>query len=202
MRVFDLQGCRRAALVALVPALLASTTTRPAVAADQLSLGGALGATCLGFGCNPYQQPDFNGLDAASAPASSMPYAEFLDAVKAKKVEGVVFYPPAGDEAYALLKDGRSVRVGEGWPIEVSNSWSSPTWVMRILQNEGVPYTWKFDLKAKNSYKTRMAQGPQQYVPAPTQVQGAPTWVDTPPTVGPAPKMYEGAEQTRARLSK
>ena len=34
------------------------------------------------------------------------------------------------------------MRIGEGWPIEISNSWSSPTWVVRILKNEGVPYVW------------------------------------------------------------
>ena len=34
------------------------------------------------------------------------------------------------------------VRIGEGWPVEISNSWSSPTWVVRILQNENVPYAW------------------------------------------------------------
>lgn len=59
-------------------------------------------------------------------------------ALKAKKVEGVVFMPPSGDVAFALI-DGKSVRIGKGWPVEVSNSWSSPMWVVRILQNEGVP---------------------------------------------------------------
>ena len=82
------------------------------------------------------------------APAGSMPYPDFLKALKDKKVEGVVFQPPAGDVAFALI-DGKSVRIGEGWPVEVSNSWSSPTWVVRILQNEGVPYVWNFDLEKK-----------------------------------------------------
>ena len=38
----------------------------------------------------------------------SLTYAEFLKAVGAKKVEGVVFEPPAGDVAYALI-DGKCV---------------------------------------------------------------------------------------------
>ncbi len=41
------------------------------------------------------------------------------------------------------------MRIGEGWPVEISNSWSSPTWVVRILKNEGVPYVWNFDLDKK-----------------------------------------------------
>lgn len=83
-----------------------------------------------------------------------MPYPEFLKAVKAKKVDGVVFQPPSGDVAYALI-EGTSVRMGEGWPVEVSNSWSSPTWVVRILENEGIPYTWNFDLKAGTASAAR-----------------------------------------------
>lgn len=109
--------------------------------------GGALAATCLGFGCNPYGDIGFNGLSKEAAPPGSMPYSEFLAALKAKKVERVIFEPPAGDEAYAVI-DGNKIRVGEGWPIEMPNSWSSPSWVVRILENEKVPYTWNFDLRA------------------------------------------------------
>merc|ERR1712194_73367 len=119
-----------------------------------MGTGGAFGATCAGFGCNNYNGVDFNGLPKSAAPAGSMPYTEFLAALKAKKIEGVVFQPPAGDVAFALV-DGKSVRIGEGWPVEVSNSWSSPQWVVRILQNEGVPYAWNFDLQAKSSYKDK-----------------------------------------------
>ena len=43
-----------------------------------------------------YGRPDFNGMAADSAPPGSMPYAEFLKAVKDKRVEGVVFQPPDG----------------------------------------------------------------------------------------------------------
>jgi len=108
--------------------------------------GGALAATCLGFGCNPYGDLGFNGMPADKAPPGSLPYPEFLNKIKEKKVEGVVFEPPMGDVAYALI-DGKAVRIGEGWPTEVANSWSSPTWVVRILENEGVPYKFNFDLK-------------------------------------------------------
>ena len=145
---------RRVALATtLVPLLLSPL----AASAED---GSALGATCLGFGCNSYQNTDFNGMPAQRAPAGSMPYDQFLKAVKDGKVEGVVFMPPSGDEAYALI-EGKSVRMGEGWPVEVSNSWSSPSWVVRILENEGVPYSWNFDLKAKGSYKAKLAQRKQ-----------------------------------------
>ena len=109
--------------------------------------GGALGATCLGFGCNPYGDLSYNGLEKEKAAPGSMPYDDFLKAIKEKRVEGVVFQPPSGDEAWALI-DGSPVRMGAGWPVEIANSWSSPSWVVRILENEGVPYTWNFDLKA------------------------------------------------------
>eukprot|EP00964_Phaeocystis_antarctica_P042218 scaffold24179_cov90-Phaeocystis_antarctica.AAC.3 len=124
----------------------------------------------MGFGCNPYSNTDFNGLTKEDAPTGSLPYPDFLKALKEKKVEGVVFQPPSGDVAFALI-DGKSVRItyrlrqpkpkpepkpkpnqvriGEGWPVEISNSWSSPTWVVRILKNEGVPYVWNFDLDKK-----------------------------------------------------
>ena len=78
---------RRAALGSFAAGAIAFVP-RPSHA-DQLSEGGALGATCLGFGCNPYGRPDFNGLE--DAPENSMPYPDFLKAIKDKKVEGVVF---------------------------------------------------------------------------------------------------------------
>ena len=124
---------RRAALTSAVGAALTSAVglLLPGAAVGmetQYDVGGALGSTCLGFGCNAYGRPDFNGLEGA--PAGSLPYPDFLKAVKEKKVEGVVFLPPSGNVAYAVI-DGKSVRIGDGWPIEVSNSWSSPQWVVR-----------------------------------------------------------------------
>jgi len=129
-----------------------------------------------------------------------MPYADFLAAVKAKKVEGVVFEPPSGDIAYALI-DGKSVRIGEGWPVEIANSWSSPTWVVRILENEGVPYAWNFNLKAKGSYKTKIAErSAARYEPyangrAGTAVNALSTSnYKTGAALTAQPKMYGGAE--------
>jgi len=121
-----------------------------------------------------------------------LPYDEFLKALKDKKVEGVVFQPPMGDIAYALI-DGKSVRIGKGWPVEVSNSWSSPTWVVRILQNEGVPYAWNFDLKAKNNYKSKMGKATERYDPRAGLAVGEKAntpWFETSEEIGAPPKMY------------
>ena len=161
--------------------------------------GGALGATCLGFGCNPYGDLGFNGMPADQAPPGSMPYPKFLEAIKAKTVEGVVFEPPMGDVAYAII-DGKSIRIGEGWPVEVSNSWSSPTWVVRILENEGVPYAWNFDLKAKPSYQKKMQQAKQggyaanQFKPSKKKVSALDTTNANGEGFTAQPRMYGGAE--------
>ena len=115
--------------------------------------------------------------------------------MKDKKVEGVVFQPPMGDEAYAII-DGKSVRVGKGWPVEVSNSWSSPVWVVRILENEGVPYAWNFDLKKKGSYKDKIVPAgtaPARYDPRAGLKVGEKAnkpWFDTEDAIGKPPKMY------------
>ena len=70
----------------------------------------------------------------------------------------------------------------------MSNSWSSPAWVVRILENEGVPYAWNFDLKAKNKLKTGGKYEPYQ----PTYPRGLS--VAGPVEFVPPPKMYGGAD--------
>ena len=58
-----------------------------------------------------------------------------------KEVSSVEFLPPNGDVAFAILKeDGKRIRIGQGMPEEKGNGWSSPMYVMRILDNKGVPY--------------------------------------------------------------
>ena len=162
----------------------------------KLQEGGALGATCLGFGCNPYGDTSFNGMPASQAAPGSMPYPEFLQALKDKKVEGVVFQPPSGDIAYAII-EGKSVRMGEGWPVEISNSWSSPTWVVRILENEGVPYAWNFDLKKKKRFADGTAGAPKAYEPfVPKPVVNGFTGGQP---FEPAPKTYGGADNALDR---
>ena len=103
-----LQTQSRRSVLSLVAAAFAAPL---AAHADVLPReGGALAATCMGFGCNSYSNTDFNGLAKEEAPVGSLPYPDFLKALKEKKVEGVVFQPPAGDVAFALI-DGKSVRI-------------------------------------------------------------------------------------------
>jgi hypothetical protein len=179
----------RAAVVHSLLAAAALTLLEPKRPAVALENQGPLGATCAGFGCNDYRGQSFDGIPAADAPPavvpitnrpipsaapSSMPYSDFLQAVKDKRVFGVDLMAPNGDEAYALIKDAAGtgkrcseydpnarvvdgacrLRMGAGWPVEVSNSWSSPTWVMRILDNEKIPYRFNIDLKMKRVRKT------------------------------------------------
>ena len=109
------------------------------------------------FGENFYKNQQFNGLE--EAPEGSVPYPLFLQSLKAKLVERVEFEPPSGDVAYAYMridgddKPATKVRMGQGWPVAVGNSWSDPIWVVRILENEGVPYKFNFDLAKKEKYR-------------------------------------------------
>mmetsp|Transcript_30416 Transcript_30416/g.50345 ORF Transcript_30416/g.50345 Transcript_30416/m.50345 type:complete len:196 (-) Transcript_30416:31-618(-) len=165
------------ALFGAMAALAPQSVRRPAIALDD----GAFGAACLGFGCNAYGDQDFNGLAAADAKPGSMPYMDFLQAIREKRVLAVDFIGPDGDEAYALVKDaggkttcnsyypnqpiidGRCrLRMGEGWPVESSAGWSSPMWVVRILKNEDIPYTFTYDLKIK----PKRYAGYSPYVPS------------------------------------
>ena len=128
-------------------AFAATVTTAPLAAhANFVSADGMLALL--------KENPKF-GMLKEEAPANSLPFAELLKQVKAKQVEGVIFFPPFGDEAYALI-DGKTVRIGQGWPIEDNRSAQTPRIVIPILETEGVDYAWKFDLsKKKPKYAAR-----------------------------------------------
>ena len=49
--------------------------------------------------------------------------------MESKTVEFVEFLAPNGDDAYATISgvnDGRPILIGEGYPIERGDGWSSP----------------------------------------------------------------------------
>lgn len=71
-------------------------------------------------------------------------FATFLAALDQGAVASVDFYGPAGDECYSTYKDGRKVRVYEGFPVEVGNEYSSPMLVVPLLQRRAVPYKFHF----------------------------------------------------------
>ncbi|KAL7526653.1 hypothetical protein ACHAWF_001864 [Thalassiosira exigua] len=92
-------------------------------------------------------------IDASSLDEPSISYAEFLDKLNSDEVAFVEFLAPNGDAAYATLKsssgttegttEGKTetpVRIGEGYPVEDPEGWSSPAFVIKAVAKKGVPY--------------------------------------------------------------
>jgi hypothetical protein len=102
-----------------------------------------------------YRGSDFGGLDAASLNEPSVSYAEFNQKLKAGEVEFVEFMAPDGDAAYVTFKsqEGSSkaspLRIGEGYPIEQHDGYSSPMFCVRAVKNAGVPYKFTVPALAK-----------------------------------------------------
>jgi hypothetical protein len=102
-----------------------------------------------------YRGSDFDGLKASELSEPSVSYAEFVEKLKAGEVAFVEFMAPDGDAAYATFKDGPSgtkpaIRIGEGYPIEQHDGYSSPAFAIRTVKNAGVPY--KFVVPALRKY--------------------------------------------------
>jgi hypothetical protein len=57
--------------------------------------------------------------------------------------------------AWAFVKEEGApetrTRLGEGYPLDLGNSWNSPLFVTRILNNRNTPYTFKNALKRRSS---------------------------------------------------
>ena len=82
----------------------------------------------------------------------SITYADFNEKLKSGQVTFVEFLAPDGDVAYATIKtqgDGggsgsgnssTKLRIGEGYPIEQHDGYSSPMFCVRAVKNAGVPY--------------------------------------------------------------
>ena len=103
-----------------------------------------------------YRGNKFNGLDASSLNEPSVPFLEFGERLKRGEVEFVEFIAPDVDAAYVTFrsKDGgkeKPIRIGEGFPVEQHDGYSSPLFVVRALQNTGVPY--KFTVPGLAAYK-------------------------------------------------
>lgn len=87
-------------------------------------------------------------LDASSLNEASIPYSEFLEKLNSDQVAFVEFLAPNGDAAYATFKSTgegssdttRPIRIGEGYPIEDPEGWSSPAFVIKAVAKKGVPY--------------------------------------------------------------
>lgn len=88
-----------------------------------------------------------NAQDYPGAPAptdeDSITFMSFLESLDKGLIEKVDF-SSGGDKAYAFVKPegGRGeptrIRVGEGYPNEQGDGWSSPLWVVRALSDRHV----------------------------------------------------------------
>lgn len=135
------QSTRRG-LAAASSALLAAALAERASAASSV-----FESTCLGFGCNNYRGQDFGGM-AAPPDEPSTPFPQFIktleNAETRSTVENVDIYGADGSIVYVTYKGGKRERLGEGLPVEDDDGWSSYLWLVRILKNTGVPYTYHF----------------------------------------------------------
>lgn len=104
---------------------------------------------CLGFGCNSVKGVELSSGTPKPTDEESMSWADFLAAIDEKKVARVDFFDVNMQKAYAVLNDDVRILIGEGYPIEAGNSWSSTTFVARILNNNKVPYTFLTELKRR-----------------------------------------------------
>jgi len=94
-----------------------------------------------------YRGGEFGGLKASDIDEPSMSYADFVAKLKGGEVDFVEFLAPDGDAAYATIKgDSKPIRIGEGYPIEQHDGYSSPAFAVRAVKNAGVPY--KFTVPA------------------------------------------------------
>ncbi|KAL7527516.1 hypothetical protein ACHAXR_001996 [Thalassiosira sp. AJA248-18] len=92
-------------------------------------------------------------IDPSAIGEDSIPYSDFLDKLNSDQVEFVEFLAPNGDAAYATFKsssgegetsnkssNNKPIRIGEGYPVEDPEGWSSPAFVIKAVAKKGVPY--------------------------------------------------------------
>lgn len=113
------------------------------------------GAEVRGISVNPfnglmfqYRGSDFGGLKVSNIDEPSVSYADFIGKLRAGQVEFVEFFAPDGDVAYATFKGEKPIRIGEGYPVEQHDGYSSPSFAIRAVKNAGVPY--KFTVPGLN----------------------------------------------------
>ncbi|KAL7459358.1 hypothetical protein ACHAWC_011079 [Mediolabrus comicus] len=130
----------------LVTATVGSSLLFPEVAyaeAETMERGGVQLTPFNSLAFN-YRGGDSPTVDASTLNEPSVTYADFLEKLNANQVSFVEFLAPNGDEAYATFKsennDSKPIRIGEGYPIEDPEGWSSPAFVIKAVAKAGVPY--------------------------------------------------------------
>ena len=104
-----------------------------------------------------YRGGQFGGLDGSTLTEPSVPYREFGERLKNGEVAFVEFMAPDGDKAYVTFKPTKEgeaapkpIRIGDGYPIEQHDGWSSPAFVIRAVTRYNVPY--KFTVPGLAAY--------------------------------------------------
>jgi hypothetical protein len=96
-----------------------------------------------------YRGYEFDGLKASDLDEDSIPYVDFVAKLKSGEINFVEFLAPDGDVAYATFRDGKRIRIGEGYPVEKHDGYSSPAFAIRTVKNAGVPYKFVVPALAK-----------------------------------------------------
>jgi len=136
---------RRSAMIAALATGIFTMATAANAADDDLTRGGVPLTPFNGLAFQ-YRGNGKNGLDASTLNEPSVSYIEFLERIDKGEVEFVEFMAPSGDAAYATfkVKEGeikeKPIRIGEGYPLEDPEGWSSPAFVVKIVKKKEVPY--------------------------------------------------------------
>jgi hypothetical protein len=160
--VKDAEATRRSFLVGGAAALAGASLlpgSASAAALGKIEKDGVVQKEMQSFSDLIYFFKDvtLNGLKASDIKEPSVSFMEFGTRMKNGEVTFVEFIAPNGDVAYATFKakegedQPQRIRIGEGYPTESKNSWSSPAYVIRSVSNFGVPY--KFTVPALAKYK-------------------------------------------------
>jgi hypothetical protein len=148
---------RRSFLAAGVAMATLLSSSQAALAEQALETRQGIEVTAFNGLIFNYRGGSFGGLDASTLNEPSISYNEFNQKLKAGEVEFVEFLAPDGDAAYATFKTAGGgpkatpIRIGEGYPIEQHDGYSSPAFCVRSVKNAGVPY--KFTVPALRKFQ-------------------------------------------------
>ena len=123
-----------------------ATTSVSAIVDDDLTRGGVKLTPFNGLTFNYRNGNVNNGLDASTLDEISIPYVDFLKRLDNDEVQFVEFLAPNGDAAYVTFKakegeeKSKPIRIGEGYPIEDPEGWSSPAFVVKVSNGGSISY--------------------------------------------------------------
>ena len=126
--------------------IASSPTSVSAIVDDDLTRGGVQLTPFNGLTFNYRNGNVNNGLDASTLDEISIPYDDFLKRLDNDEVEFVEFLAPNGDAAYVTFKakegedKSKPIRIGEGYPIEDPEGWSSPAFVVKVSNGGSISY--------------------------------------------------------------